>query len=180
MKTNLTKNIELRALKEFAKMGNFICNEVGINIKRFGFNKRVFKGCKLSEQDLIDKWYVPDWYTSTEIVDVLVWESNKNIWKCFEIKISVNDFKSSAALTFIGNYNYYIIPDYLISKVEYMIPDHIGIYKYDTSKFKYDWQPRLSCYKRAKKQELKCTYNEINYGMIKSLYRELRKYKKDL
>ena len=178
MKTQLTKDIEKCALKELAKMGTFICPECGINIRRFGFSKRYYRTCKLTEQEMIDRGWKPSWHTDTEIVDLLSWESNKNIWKCFEIKVTYQDFKSNASKTFVGNYNYYIVPDTLLDKIKNEVPPGIGIYVYETTPNEYRWHTYLSCYKRAKKQELGCTQDEIYYGMIKSLYREVNKYKK--
>ena len=180
MKAQLTQDIEKCCLKEFSKMGVFICPEVGINIKRFGFSKRYYKGLNLTEQEMTDKGWQPNWHTDTEIVDLLAWESNKNIWKCFEIKITYQDFKSSASKTFIGNYNYYVVPDTLVEKVEIEIPRGIGIYVYQTEEPEYYWQNRLSCFRRAKRQELCCTQDEIYYGMIKSLYREMTKLRKQV
>lgn len=175
MKTELTKQIEKTALKEFTKMGTFLCPEVGINIKRFGFSKRFCRISNLTEQEMIDKGYKPQTITDTEIVDILSWDSKPNIWKCYEIKVSCGDFKSTAAKTFVGNYNYYIVPDTLVHKIEKEVSKEIGIYVFDTKPKEYRWYHYLSCYRKAKKQELKCTQDEIYYGMIKSLYREYKK-----
>ena len=81
---------------------------------------------------MLDKGWKKSWIIDNEIVDLLTWESNKNIWRCYEIKISYQDFKSKASKTFVGNYNYYIIPDTLLNKVKGEVPDNIGIYVYDT------------------------------------------------
>ena len=179
MKTQLTKDIEKCFLKEFDIMGNFLCPEVGINIKRYGFSKRFCKITNLTEQEMIDKGWKQSWHIDTEIVDLLQWQSNKNIWKCYEIKISYQDFKSTAAKTFVGNYNYYLIPDTLLDKIKDEVPKEIGIYIYNTEEKEWKWwEHRISCYKKSRKQELGCTQNEIYYGMIKSLYREVNKNKK--
>lgn len=175
MKTQLTKDIEQCALKEFTKMGSFLCLEVGINIKRYGFSKKFCRMCKLTEQEMIDKGWRQTWHTDTEIVDLLLWESNKDIWRCFEIKTSYTDFKSNASKTFVGNYNYYIIPQFLLPKIEPEVPNEIGIYIYKDEEPKYRYEHRLQCVRRSKKQQLGCTKDEINYGMIKSLYRESKK-----
>ena len=176
MKTQLTKEIEKCFLKEFNIMGNFLCPEVGINIKRYGFSKRFCRMSNLTEQEMLERGWTPSWHTDTEIVDVLLWQPNKNIWKCFEIKTSYNDFKSSASKTFIGNYNYYLVPDTLLNKIQGEVPKEIGIYVYNTEERNWRrWEHRISCYKKSKKQELGCTQDEIYYGMIKSLYREVTK-----
>lgn len=129
---------------------------------------------------MLDNGWKKSWHIDTEIVDLLSWENSKNIWRCFEIKISYEDFKSSASKTFVGNYNYYLVPDTLLNRVESVIPKNIGIYLYQTKEPQYKWQKRLSCYRRAKKQELQCTQDELNYAMIKSLYREMSKYRKQV
>lgn len=181
MKTQLTKDIEDRFLKEFDIMGNFLCPEVGINIKRFGFSKKFCKTTNLTEQQMLDMGWKQSWHTDTEIVDLLLWQSNKNIWKCFEIKISYSDFKSTAAKTFVGNYNYYLVPDTLLDKIKDEVPTNIGIYVYNTSDKDWkSWEHRISCYKKAKRQELNCTQDELYYAIIKSLYREICKYKKQI
>lgn len=175
MKTQLTKDIEQCALNEFSKMGVFLCPEVGINIRRYGFSKKFCRTCKLTEQEMLEKGWRQSWHTDLEIVDLLSWEPNKNIWRCFEIKISYTDFKSCASKTFIGNYNYYIIPEFLLSKVESEIPKGIGIYIYKDEPPVYRYENRIQCIRKSKKQQLGCTEKEINYGMIKSLYRESKK-----
>ena len=177
MKTELTKRIEQCALKEFSATGNFICPEVGINIYRYGFPKLFYKYTKLTEQQMLDKGFKKQWHTDTEIVDILLWQNNKNIWKCFEIKISYSDFKSSASKTFIGNYNYYIVPDTLYDKIKDEVPNNIGIYVYNTVESTYRYYKYLKCVKRSKKQDLQCTQDEMYYAMIKSLYREVSKNK---
>lgn len=175
MKTQLTKEIEKCALKEFAAMGNFLCPEVGINIKRYGFPKKWYGMCKLTEQEMIDKGFHQCWHTDTEIVDILQWQSNKNIWKCYEIKISYNDFKSKSSKTFVGNYNYFIVPESLYIKIIDEVPDNVGVYIYKEQEPTHWYEKRLICKKKSKRIDLGCTEQEINYGMIKSLYRESKK-----
>jgi hypothetical protein len=44
-----------------------------------------------------------------ERVDMMSYDT-KGIWRCFELKVSKSDFHSKAHNTFIGNYNYYVMP----------------------------------------------------------------------
>ena len=84
------------------------------------------------EQNLYD--YLNDGHTFVcmevgiqgEIVDCLSYRKNKD-WRCYELKISVNDFHSKQAKTFVGNYNYFVMPTELIDKVKDEIPDYVGI-----------------------------------------------------
>ena len=52
-----------------------------------------------------------------ERVDLLYFEL-PNIWKCYEIKNSVNDFYTPASLSFWGDYNYYILNADLIAEMK--------------------------------------------------------------
>ncbi len=47
-----------------------------------------------------------------EFVDFMTMDS-ENIFRCYEIKISKADLRSPAAWSFYGDYNYFVVPDYL-------------------------------------------------------------------
>ena len=49
---------------------------------------------------------------------------------CFEIKISISDFKSKNGHNFIGNLNYYVMPYELYKNVKEIIPANIGVITY--------------------------------------------------
>ena len=49
---------------------------------------------------------------------------------CFEIKISIADFKSKNGHNFIGNLNYYVMPYELYKNVKELIPANIGVITY--------------------------------------------------
>lgn len=88
----------------------------------------------------------------------------KDIFRCYEIKISKSDFKSKHGHNFVGNFNYYVIPKELYVEVEKEIPKHIGV---------YTWNGRnLKLTKRPRKQELKVDINILKNSLIRSLYRD--------
>lgn len=94
-----------------------------------------------------------------ERVDMMSYDT-KGIFRCFEIKVSVEDFHSSAKKSFCGHYNYYVLTNELYEKVKDEIPNHIGVYVHD------------SCVKRAKKQEISDEMLQIlKDSMIRSLSR---------
>lgn len=170
MKTSLTKSIERGAFRHFAKLGTFICAEVGI-----------------TTIDTYEKTYNihNEDYThivherKTEIVDVLAYNYTAKEWYCYEIKISKADFHSKSKKTFIGNYNYYIMPYSLYEKVYNEIPNHIGCYIVADSDFKEDTKylkPQIV--KRAKRQDLMVEWDVLYYSMIKSLYRDVENYER--
>lgn len=49
---------------------------------------------------------------------------------CYEVKISLSDFKSENGHNFHGNENYYCVPKELAPKIANLIPDDIGILSY--------------------------------------------------
>lgn len=52
-----------------------------------------------------------------ERVDYMTMDS-EGIFRCFEIKVSKADFKSKAIKSFLGHYNYFVIPDELYEKIK--------------------------------------------------------------
>ena len=87
----------------------------------------------------------------------------KGVWRCFEIKVSKSDFHSKSKHTFLGHYNYYVMPKELYEQVRHGIPNHIGIYV------------NGNCVKRAKKQVLQINEQILKDSLIRSLYREWEK-----
>lgn len=97
-----------------------------------------------------------------ERVDFITYDT-KGIWRCYEIKVSKSDFRSKAHNTFIGHYNYYVMPQELYEQVAHEIPAHIGVYTDGV------------CRKKAKRQELGVDEQVLKDSMIRSLCREFKK-----
>lgn len=97
-----------------------------------------------------------------ERVDYITYDT-KGIFRCYEIKVSKSDFYSKAKKTFVGHYNYFVMPWDLYEEVKKDIPSHIGVYVSGSSM------------KRAKKQELLIDENVLKNSMIRSLSREYQK-----
>lgn len=102
------------------------------------------------------------WF-GNERVDYMTYDT-KAIWRCYEIKVSKADFHSKAKKTFIGHYNYYVMPEELYDEVKDEIPIHIGVYCGRYLK------------KRPKKQALGIDENILKNSMIRSLSRENEKF----
>ena len=101
------------------------------------------------------------WFGS-ERVDYLTYDTS-GIFRCYEIKVSKSDFRSKAANTFVGHYNYYVLTQDLYEQVKDEIPAHIGVYVGQT------------CVKRPKRQELKTDVTTLKNSLIRSLSREVDK-----
>lgn len=104
-------------------------------------------------------------FGGNERVDYLTYNT-KGIWRCYEIKVSKEDFYSKAAKTFVGHFNYYVMPKELFEQVKEDIPKHIGVHT------------GYSCIKNAKKQELDVDEQILKDSMIRSLHRENEKFVK--
>ena len=97
------------------------------------------------------------------------------IIKCFEIKTSKADFHSKAENTFVGHYNYYVMPKELYEQVKDDIPKHLGVLV-DDGIMRKAYQ-RLQSIKPAKELII---HNEeiLKEYLIRSLSREAKKYRK--
>lgn len=151
MKTLTTKEIEQFLMRKNHKMNCFNCLEVGI----------VFKVKKPHEK--YPQYMVTEY--DTEICDFMQYDQSKDIFRCYEIKVSKQDFYSKCKKTFVGNYNYYAMSKELYNEVKDDIPDYVGVV--DQLGF---------CLKKPKKVELKIDKEKLLVSMLKSLNRENYKY----
>lgn len=151
MKTITTKQIEHWLMRSNYKMNCFNCLEVGIVFK-------VKKPHKIFPQYIVTTHEI-------EICDFMQYDQSKDIFRCYEIKVTKQDFYSKAKKTFVGNYNYYAMPKELYEEVKQDIPDYVGVV--DTY---------CNCLKRPKKVELKVDKEKLLISMVKSLNRENYKH----
>lgn len=106
------------------------------------------------------------WY-GKERVDYLTYDTN-GIFKCYEIKSSIGDFKSKWSHTFVGHYNYYVLTQDVYNAVKKEIPNDIGVYIED----------RLI--KSARRRELAVDERVLKDSLIRSLSRDAEKlYQED-
>ena len=117
--------------------------------------------CNTKKQGVFGCREVTIGWFGKERVDYLTYDTN-GVWRCYEIKVSLSDFRSKNNNTFIGHFNYYVVPQELYNKVKEEIPSHVGVYT------ESDY-----CVKRAKKQELGVEENILKDSMIRSLSREV-------
>lgn len=94
-----------------------------------------------------------------ERVDYMTYDT-KGIFRCYEIKTSVSDFRSKSKNTFCGHYNYYVLTKEVYEKVKDEIPKHIGVFV------------NGSYPKKPIKQELAVPIDILKDSMIRSLCRE--------
>lgn len=104
-----------------------------------------------------------------ERVDLLTYDT-KGIWRFYELKVSKSDFYSKAKHTFLGHFNYFVMPKELYEQVKNDIPKHVGCYVGGTAS---------QCWsvKKAQKQELKVDNDKLMFAFMQGLSREYDKYR---
>lgn len=110
-----------------------------------------------------------------ERVDFMTYDT-KGIFRCFEIKVSLQDFHSAAAKTFCGHYNYFVMPQSLYKTVSDEIPNDIGVFC-DVNREKWGNAASLPCFcaKRAKRRDLTVSADVLKDSLIRSLSRDVGK-----
>lgn len=98
-----------------------------------------------------------------ERVDFLTWETS-GVWRAYEIKVTKADFRSNAAKSFVGHYNYYVMPAALYEQVKNEIPKGIGV------------RTEGGIIKPAKRQELTVSHEVLMTSMMRSMYRDSEQY----
>ena len=93
-------------------------------------------------------------------------------WRCYEIKVSKADFYSKHKWTFVGDYNYFVVPIALYDEIEGDIPKGVGCYVYDGTKRGF----RVA--KRASRKKARISESEIMHDFLVSNNRDARRWQK--
>ena len=110
-----------------------------------------------------DKTGVFGGFRGIERVDYVTYDT-KGIWRFYEIKVSKEDFHSKATISFLGHFNYYVMPATLYEEVKDEIPNYVGVFT------------GVEYIRRAKRQELVVDENILKDSLIRSLNRERQKF----
>lgn len=140
MKTEKTKEIEKYLYLFLQKKGLFCCPEVKMGMGNIG------------KKGIVD-------YLSL---------TTKGVVTCYEIKVTKEDLvNSSHGHNFYGNYNFYVIPVGLFSKIKNYVPKYVGVIGFDV----YGHAKYLKMAKCLTIRNL----SSIKMYLIRSLYREFQK-----
>ncbi len=158
MKTKLTRQLESTLYQYCLEQGAYVVEEVSMPDK---------KGIV----DTLSYQQLPDGQIE---------------WRCYELKVTKNDFHSKAKLSFIGHYNYFVLPQALYEEVKDEIPSHIGVLIYrafDPEAVALAPQPLrapgfLTVAKKAQHQDLQVPEAPLTGHFIASLFREVDKAKR--
>lgn len=92
--------------------------------------KTLYYYCKEAGAFPVEEVTMPD---DRGIVDTLSYQEMSDLsieWRCYELKVTKSDFHSKAKLSFIGHYNYFVLPLKLYQEVADEIPAGIGVLIY--------------------------------------------------
>lgn len=95
----------------------------------------------------------------------------KGDFYCYEVKSSVEDFRSKNGHNFIGDFNYYIMPEEVFEKVQNEIPYNVGVFVPGQKNYRGDWYD-LKSVKKAVRQDRAKSVSEMLLMMFRSVTRE--------
>lgn len=95
----------------------------------------------------------------------------KGDFYCYEVKSSVEDFHSKNGHNFLGDYNYYVMPEDVFEKVMNEIPYYVGVFVPDGKHYSGKWY-ELKSVKKAKRKDRKRPVSEMLLMMFRSFARE--------
>lgn len=92
-------------------------------------------------------------------------------WRCYEIKTSKADFYSKHKWTFVGDYNYFVVPEELYDIIQNDIPKGIGCYVYNRNR-----KDGFKLTKRAARQKPILSDSQIMHDYVVSCNRDARRW----
>lgn len=93
-------------------------------------------------------------------------------WRCYEIKTSKADFYSKHKWTFVGDYNYFVVPVDLYEEIKKDIPKGIGCYVYTGTR------KGFKIVKKAARQKMRISQSQIMHDFLVSNNRDARRWQK--
>ena len=95
----------------------------------------------------------------------------KGDFYCYEVKSSVEDFHSKNGHNFIGEYNYYVMPEDVYEQIKSEIPYRDGVYVPNGKNYKGEWYD-LRSVKKAERKDRDKPMSEMLLMMFRSAARD--------
>ena len=96
----------------------------------------------------------------------------KGDFYCYEVKSSVEDFCSKNGHNFLGDFNYYVMPEEVFEKVKNEILYYVGVFVPGNLNYRGEWY-ELRTVKKAKRKDRLRPVSEMLLMMFRSAAREL-------
>ena len=134
--------------------------------------------CRENGEIVVEEVTMPE---DQGIVDTLGCRLDKDQtfeWRCYELKVSKADFRSKAKLSFVGHFNYFVLPEALYTAIKEEIPENIGVLVYHQYLAeKHELPGYFTVEIKAKRQELQVNEQALLFRLISSQAREVGKAK---
>lgn len=127
---------------------------------------------------VVEEVTIPDEHGIVDTLALRTEYTGSHQWRCYEIKVSKGDFRSKARLTFVGHYNYYVLPQTLYDQIREEIPAPIGVLLYLPFENQDVSTGKLALVKKSTRQELLIEESRLMHAFLHSLFREVRKAKR--
>lgn len=95
----------------------------------------------------------------------------KGDFYCYEVKSSLEDFHSKNGHNFVGDFNYYVMPEEIYKKVRYDIPYNVGVLVPEKKSYSGEWYD-LKSVKKAKRQDRSRPVSEMLLMMFRPAARD--------
>lgn len=97
----------------------------------------------------------------------------KGDFYCYEVKSSVEDFHSKNGHNFLGDYNYYVMPEEVYERIKNEIPYNVGVFVPDGKHYSGEWYD-LKSVKKARRKDRARPVSEILLMMFRSARRDVQ------
>lgn len=97
----------------------------------------------------------------------------KGDFYCYEVKSSIEDFRSKNGHNFLGDFNYYVMPEDVYDKVKNEIPFGVGVYIPNGKHYIGEWY-NFKSVKKARRKDRGRPVSEMLLMMFRSANRDLR------
>ena len=98
----------------------------------------------------------------------------KGDFYCYEVKSSVADFHSKNGHNFIGDYNYYVMPEEVYEKVKNEVPYYAGVFVPEGINYHRECY-NLKSVKKAKRKDRDRPVSEMLLMMFRSCARDIER-----
>ena len=95
----------------------------------------------------------------------------KGDFYCFEVKSSVDDFHSKNGHNFLGDFNYYVMPEKVFDEIKKEIPYNVGVLVPENKNYFGEWYD-LKSVKNARRKDRTRPVSEMLLMMFRSAARE--------
>jgi hypothetical protein len=103
----------------------------------------------------------------------------KGDFYCYEVKSSAEDFHSPNGHNFLGDFNYYIMPEDVFEEIKNEIPYFVGVFVPENENYRGGWFD-LKSVKKAKRRDRTRPVSEMLLMMFRSAARENKEFRKGI